>query len=188
MTATVAIPAPQLLALMQTAQPGCAAVIAPQEVLTEAPAPTGEESAASAEEAAPAEETAPAEEAAPAPAEEAAPAEENMEAAAEALSELYTAEDLAAAEMKILDEFNTWGCDLISLDYAGDECCTAENLAWMNDLGGGVPFTQVAEFLSDFTSPKEGGGAWQADYEYDGWQWWLARTDGGDWQLLTWGY
>ena len=188
MTATVAIPAPQLLALMQTAQPGCAAVIAPQEALTEAPAPTGEESAASAEEAAPAEETAPAEEAAPAPAEEAAPAEENMEAAAEALSELYTAEDLAAAEMKILDEFNTWGCDLISLDYAGDECCTAENLAWMNDLGGGVPFTQVAEFLSDFTSPKEGGGAWQADYEYDGWQWWLARTDGGDWQLLTWGY
>ena len=188
MTATVAIPAPQLLALMQTAQPGCAAVIAPQEALTEAPAPTGEESAASAEEAAPAEETATAEEAAPAPAEEAAPAEENMEAAAEALSELYTAEDLAAAEMKILDEFNTWGCDLISLDYAGDECCTAENLAWMNDLGGGVPFTQVAEFLSDFTSPKEGGGAWQADYEYDGWQWWLARTDGGDWQLLTWGY
>jgi len=38
------------------------------------------------------------------------------------------------------------------------------------------------------TSPKEGGGAWEPDYEYSDWQWWLARTDGGEWQLITWGY
>ena len=58
----------------------------------------------------------------------------------------------------------------------------------MNNLSGGEPLTQCIEFLSDFNSPREGGGAWQADYEYNDWQWWLARTDGGSWQLLTWGY
>ena len=24
--------------------------------------------------------------------------------------------------------------------------------------------------------------------EYTDWQWWLARSEGGDWELLTWGY
>jgi len=32
------------------------------------------------------------------------------------------------------------------------------------------------------------GGAWEADKEYTDWQWWLAREEGGDWELLTWGY
>lgn len=27
-----------------------------------------------------------------------------------------------------------------------------------------------------------------ADTEYEGWQWWLARSEGGAWTLLTWGY
>ena len=30
--------------------------------------------------------------------------------------------------------------------------------------------------------------AWDADTEYEGWQWWLARSEGGAWTLLTWGY
>ena len=201
MTATAAIPASQLLALMQTTQPGCAAVIAPLDALTEpASASVEEESSTSAEDAAPAENAPPAEDAAPAentvpaentaPAENAATAEENTEASGDApsVSEIYTAEDLSAAEQKILEEFKTWGCDLISLEYAGDDCCTEENLAWMNDLRSGEAFTQCAEFLSSFTSPKEGGGAWEADSEYTDWQWWLARSDGGAWQLLTWGY
>ena len=24
--------------------------------------------------------------------------------------------------------------------------------------------------------------------EYTGWQWWLARSNGGKWKLMTWGY
>jgi D-alanyl-D-alanine carboxypeptidase len=104
------------------------------------------------------------------------------------VSDLYTAEDLADAEAKIREEFDTWGCELLGLEYAGDDCCTDENLAWMNNLSGSGNFTQCAEFLSNFTSPKEGGGAWEPDYEYSDWQWWLARTDGGEWQLITWGY
>ena len=27
-----------------------------------------------------------------------------------------------------------------------------------------------------------------ADTEYTGWKWWLARSDGGEWKLMTWGY
>ena len=29
---------------------------------------------------------------------------------------------------------------------------------------------------------------WEADKEYTDWEWWLARTADGGWQLLTWGY
>ena len=62
----------------------------------------------------------------------------------------------------------------------------------MNDLAPGQDlagdFTQCIMFKSDFHSPKNGGGAWNADAEYTDWQWWLARADGGEWRLLTWGY
>ena len=105
-----------------------------------------------------------------------------------ASSAIFTAEDLAAAEARIREEFDTWGCELHSLQYAGDICCNRENLDWMNDLGDGETFTQCAEFLSDFHSPAEGGGAWEPDFEYTDWQWWLARTEGGDWEIVDWGY
>ena len=52
-----------------------------------------------------------------------------------------------------------------------------------NDLA----FTQCIMFDSSFRSPKEGGGAWEPDTEYT-WSWWLARSDGGEWKLMTWGY
>ena len=42
--------------------------------------------------------------------------------------------------------------------------------------------------LSDFHSPVEAYGAWEADMEYENYQWWLARAADGGWQLLTWGY
>ena len=109
-------------------------------------------------------------------------------------SELYSQEDMAAAVALIQNEFAGWeGCELHSVTYAGDECVTDDNIEWMNKLKDGQSvdgpeFTQVIEFLSDFHSPVEGGGAWNADDEYTNWQWWLARSEGGDWQLLSWGY
>ena len=91
------------------------------------------------------------------------------------------------------DTFQTWeGCELHRVIYGTDEACNAENIAWMNDLktdGDSVePFTQCMLLLSDFRSPKNGGGAWEANMEYKNWQWWLARTDDGAWELMTWGY
>lgn len=108
-------------------------------------------------------------------------------------SELYTEDELNAAVEKIRTQFEEFeGCELFDIRYAGDEANNEENLKWMNDLAPGKGFepnfTQVAEFLSDFHSPVEETGAWQADTDYLDWQWWLARSGDGDWEILTWGY
>ena len=104
-------------------------------------------------------------------------------------SELYSHSTMRSAISLIEQEFSSWeGCELHNIRYASDDCNSEENLKWMNELEEGKNYTQCIEFLSDFHSPKEGGGAWNADQEYTDWQWWLARTDGGRWELLTWGY
>ena len=116
-------------------------------------------------------------------------------------SELYTPEDMVSAIALILEEFGTWeGTEMHAITYMGDECCTTDNVKWMNDLkndradaqtegsGPDPDFTQCICFLSNFHSPKEAYGAWEADQEYTDWQWWLARTDDGPWKLLSWGY
>ena len=59
-------------------------------------------------------------------------------------------------------------------------------LAIANGLDGN--FTQCIMFKSNFHSPKNDGGAWNADEEYTDWQWGLARTEESRWDLLTWGY
>ena len=64
----------------------------------------------------------------------------------------------------------------------------------MNELaaarGQDATFTQCIFFESSFHSPKKGedAGAWNPDEEYTGWQWCLARTEGGPWILMTNGY
>ena len=61
----------------------------------------------------------------------------------------------------------------------------------MNDLESANDnkeiFTQCIAFESSFRSPINGGGAWIANSEYN-WLWWLARSENGDWKLMTWGY
>ena len=110
-------------------------------------------------------------------------------------STLYTKADMDEAIRLIRQEFDTWtGCELHSIHYVSDESCNEENLAWMNELaaarGQDATFTQCIFFESSFHSPKKGedAGAWNPDEEYTGWQWCLARTEGGPWKLMTWGY
>lgn len=108
-------------------------------------------------------------------------------------SSVYTVEDMNAAIEEIKKEFSSFeGCELHSLSYSSDENCNnAENIAWMNDLekanDNKEVFTQCISFDSSFRSPKKGGGAWAANEEYT-WSWWLARSEGGEWKLMTWGY
>ena len=76
---------------------------------------------------------------------------------------------------------------------AGDENNTEENIAWLNSLnGGGHDYTQCAKFLMDFHSPVDEADlkdtAWEPDTDYNDYQWWVARTDGGDWEVVSWGY
>lgn len=108
-------------------------------------------------------------------------------------SSIYTEDDMNAAIEEIKREFSTFkGCELHSLSYTSDEeCNNVENISWMNDLESAndnkEAFTQCIAFDSSFRSPKKGGSAWAADEEYT-WSWWLARSEGGDWKLMTWGY
>ena len=104
-------------------------------------------------------------------------------------SAIYTKEDMDEAIALIRNKFAGWeGCELHSIRYASDQCYNLENIYWMNSLKEGASFTQVIKFVSDFHSSKEGSGTLVPDKEYTGWQWWLAREDGGAWELMTWGY
>ena len=104
-------------------------------------------------------------------------------------SALYTEREMDRAIEKIRAEFDNWeGCQLHSVSYAGDDCNSQENIDWLNSLRDGHGFTQCMEFVSSFHSPKEQVGAWEPDKEYTDWQWWLASTPDGDWELVTWGY
>ena len=57
------------------------------------------------------------------------------------------------------------------------------------DDSGSEAFDQAISFVTDFHTPADAEGAWEADTDYKDWTWHLGRTgaDGG-WQLMTWGY
>lgn len=101
-------------------------------------------------------------------------------------SALFTRSERRDAVYVLRAEFDTWpGCQLHSVRYAGDESDSPENLEWINSLGDGKTYTACIEFLTDFHSPAENSGALDPDAEYRDYQWWLARTFGGEWELLT---
>lgn len=102
-------------------------------------------------------------------------------------SELYSYEEMEEAVALIDKEFNSWkGCRLFTIDYAGDELCERE-LRYCNTLAPeGVSYADCIVFYMEFRSPIFGGGAWNACQRYH-WSWYLARTEGGAWELLTWG-
>ena len=107
-------------------------------------------------------------------------------------SSVYSQKEMDAAIDVIKKQFRSFAdCELHSLSYMSDEECNdADNVKWMNELrteDQKEAFTQCIAFHSSFRSPKDGGGAWEADQEYT-WSWWLARSEGGQWKLMTWGY
>lgn len=105
-------------------------------------------------------------------------------------SERFTEEELNDAVVQIKCRFAFWGnVDLKSIKYAGDEAVTQEKLDWLNQLSDGGNITQAAEFLMDFHTPKETGElTFNPDQDYVDYQWWLARTDEGGWDIVTLGY
>ncbi len=108
-------------------------------------------------------------------------------------SSIYTKAEMDAAIELIKKEFSTWdGCELHSISYSTDEECSESNIAWMNEMGKATDveetFTQCIMFKSNFHSPLNGGSGFNSDEEYTDWQWWLARSEGGQWKLMTYGY
>jgi len=110
-------------------------------------------------------------------------------------SGLYSEQDRLDAAAVILEEISSWeGCELHQLWYTSDEQNTADNIRWMNELAEGQglkeQFTECMQFKSNYHSPvdPDKAGGWEPDEEYTNWEWWLARADGGEWHLMTWGY
>ncbi len=104
-------------------------------------------------------------------------------------SKIYTSADMNAAIKIIKKQFGKWkGCKLENIRYAGDNCNSAENLNWLNDLRPKENFAQCIEFFSDFYVSKKNNTVFNPDSEYKNYQWWLVRKQGGDWQLVTFGY
>lgn len=104
-------------------------------------------------------------------------------------SAVYTRADIDAAAEAVFGKFRTWGgCELYTLTYAGDTV-SAQELYYCNSRRkeGKPDYTQCLVFASEFRSPKEPYGGWEADMLYY-WDFHLARTDGGAWELIAWGY
>lgn len=105
-------------------------------------------------------------------------------------SSVYAKEDLQDAVIQIKCKFAfRAGFELKSIRYAGDDSVTDENLAWLNSLEPDAGYTQVALFLTDFHTPKDtGDSAFNSDFDYKDYQWWLARTNDGGWEIVSFGY
>ena len=104
-------------------------------------------------------------------------------------SEIYTQAEMKDAVKIIKKQFGNWkGCKLKNIRYAGDTCNNEENLKWMQNLRPNENFVQCIEFLSDFYVGKKTNTTFNPDSEYKDWQWWLARSENGNWQLVTFGY
>ena len=93
----------------------------------------------------------------------------------------------------VKDEFVTWeGCELQSISYSSDEECNSDNISWLNELAQANnmsdEFTQCMMLVSDFHTSENAPVQWNADTDYEDFQWWLARTDNGEWKLISWGY
>lgn len=108
-------------------------------------------------------------------------------------SSIYTKAEMDEAIELIKKEFSTWdGCELHSISYSTDDACSESNIAWMNEMEKATDaeetFTQCIMFKSDFHSPLHGGSGFNSNEEYTDWQWWLARSESGQWKLMTYGY
>lgn len=108
-------------------------------------------------------------------------------------SKLYSHDDIDSAIAVVMDEFDGWkGCTMKSIAFTDDDTCTS-NLEYANSLReeGAPEFDQAMVLTSTFHSPsveEAQGTAWEPDTDYEDYSWTLARTDGGAWQLLAWGY
>ena len=104
---------------------------------------------------------------------------------------LYTAEDLKAAEKTITEEgFGkmTVKVENVKLTYMGDEKSTSE-LKYCQELDATVE--ECAVYESEFYIPQQDAQmawAFEPDTTLTGYQWYLGRTKGGEWKILTMGY
>lgn len=103
-------------------------------------------------------------------------------------SMLYTKEDRQSAAKLISNTVESFeGCKLYAVKYEGDEV-SKKNLEYCNSLAAdGITYSESIVFTSYFRSPIFNAGAWNPNDLYS-WSWYLARTNDGEWEILTYGY
>ncbi len=103
----------------------------------------------------------------------------------------FTQQDMDSAIETIKHEFATWdGCVLHSLAFYGD-AAGSDYLEGYNTWGNPT-YQECIVFDSTFHSPVDAESAsehaFNEDWEYTGWQWYLMRDSSSDpWTLITWG-
>lgn len=101
-------------------------------------------------------------------------------------SEIYTQEDYLAAVQAVKTGFRDFqGCTLTEISYAGDETVQKEQeyILSFGDYDEGIVL------LSSFTVDEHGGdGSLEPKHTYTRWSWYLARKNGGKWNIVTSGY
>ena len=101
---------------------------------------------------------------------------------------LYTEDDLAAAIDTINNVVNnewTVAVENFEARYAGDEMAK-ENLSYCQSLNADI--VECAVFTSSFHIPEQDTEmAWgfEPNMDMSGYSWYLGRTAGGEWQVLT---
>jgi hypothetical protein len=106
----------------------------------------------------------------------------------EVASNVYSQEDINKAIETITNEFDEeWtdiGCTLTEIYYAGDEVSSKyQSWAERNDAD------EVIVLLSSFDVDDSGrDGSLNPNCTYDGWNWILVRTNGGQWKHVDHGY
>ncbi|MBR3246921.1 MAG: M15 family metallopeptidase [Clostridiales bacterium] len=99
-------------------------------------------------------------------------------------SDIYSDDELYEAVVQIKCRFASWGgCELHAIRYDGDEADNGDNLEWLNAVNGGTEYVDVAKFVIDFHSPEMGNISWNPDEEYTDYEFWLARTEYGGWDI-----
>ncbi|WP_024860287.1 hypothetical protein [Ruminococcus flavefaciens] len=106
-------------------------------------------------------------------------------------SDIYSEEDYENAVNRVIDFFPEFeNCNLLELRYAGDDKSLMET---KNDQKT-APNEEIMVLHSDFYVNPESifhtcNDAWNHDYTYKDWQWFLARTkDTDNWVITGYGY
>ena len=95
-------------------------------------------------------------------------------------AEIESAMEVAIAHFKA--EFE--GCTLLTMEYA-EEKATSAGEAWAETYGAEEGIVLLSSFQVD---DKGGDGSFNPGDTYRNWQWVLVRSEGGAWELKTWGY
>lgn len=104
-------------------------------------------------------------------------------------SEVYSQLDMDLAIDVIKSEFRSWdGCILDSITYLGDKTAS-EQIDYCNEIADAKTYDECIVFTSVYhTSQFINDPVLEAGETIEGWDWYLARTNGGEWDLVTYGY